>query len=183
MYAQHVDKIFPPYRGLKMMTDAFENNRREDKTKTIQERFESEFTKSDGCWEWEASKRGAGYGQFGISGRQQYAHRVAYQLYVGEIPEGLCVLHQCDNRKCVNPDHLFLGTQADNMRDCKNKGRHTRPDNSGEKNNHSKMTETQIIEIRAKYSEGATQSELAKEFGVSQANISDIVCRRTWTKI
>ena len=150
-------------------------------TGTIQERFEAKFTKSDGCWEWKAYKRRDSYGWFWFAGRIQLAHRVSYQLYVGEIPNGLCVCHRCDNPGCVNPAHLFLGTIADNMRDCNNKGRGT--DTSGEKNGHSKLIEAQVIEIRVKYANGATQVNLAKEFGVAQTTISNIVCGCTWTRI
>ena len=150
--------------------------------KTIQERFEAKFTKSDGCWEWNAGKRN-GYGAFWIAERRQYAHRISYRLYVGEIPAGLCVCHRCDNPGCVNPDHLFLGTQADNMRDCENKGRGVHCVMSGEKHGRSKLTAAQVVEIRAKYANGATQSDLAKEFGVSQQTISVIVRGHNWTKI
>ena len=152
-------------------------------TGTVQERFEAKFTKSEGCWEWNAYKDRVGYGTFRIAERHQMAHRVAYQLYVGEIPAGLCVCHHCDNPRCVNPAHLFLGTQADNMRDRENKGRGVFPGLSGENHGSAKLTEAQVIEIRAKYGEGARQVDLAKEFGVTQSIISMIVCGRVWTKI
>lgn len=149
-------------------------------TGTIQERFEDKFTKSDGCWEWNAYKNPKGYGAFSFNGRQRLAHRIAYQLYVGEIPDGLFVCHHCDNPRCINPSHLFLGTVSDNNRDRGNKGRGK--DQYGEKHCCSKLTSAQVIEIRAKYSEGTTQVNLAKEFGVGQAAISKIICGRTWTK-
>lgn len=150
-------------------------------TETIQERFEAKFTKSDGCWEWNAGKFPDGYGALRIAGRAQLSHRVAYQLYVGEIPDGMCVCHRCDNRKCVNPDHLFLGTQADNIHDCENKGRGVHLGLSGEKNANAKLVEAQVIEILAKHANGARGVDLAKEYGVSRANISLIVCGRAWT--
>ena len=149
--------------------------------KSIQDRFEERFIKSDGCWEWIAYKDGGGYGIIKIDGKKQKAHRVAYRLYVGEIPDGMCVCHRCDNPGCVNPGHLFLGTMADNMRDCENKGRRVHP--SGEKNGRAKLTEAQVVEIRVRYSEGDTQSELAKEFGVTQTAISHIVYGRNWPKL
>ena len=150
---------------------------------TIQERFESKFTKSDDCWEWGAYKDRDGYGTIWIAGRQQKAHRASYQLYIGEIPPRLCVCHRCDNPGCVNPDHLFLGTHADNAHDHVNKGRGFRPVMSGEKNVSAKLTEAQVIEIRARHSYGAKNVDLAKEFGVAQQTISMIVCCHNWTKI
>lgn len=152
---------------------------------TIQERFEAKFTKSDGCWEWNAGKGGHGYGVFVIIGKNQYAHRVAYQLYVGEIPASLYVCHHCDNPGCVNPAHLFLGTHNDNMRDCKNKGRGIGKSSgaSGEKHRSAKLTNAQVIEIISLHSEGARNVDLAKEFGVTQPTISKIVCGHNWTKI
>lgn len=153
--------------------------------RTILERFEAKFTKSDGCWEWGGSKSRSGYGGFMVAGRKQLAHRVSYQLYVGEIPAGLCVCHRCDNRGCVNPDHLFLGTHTDNMRDCVNKGRRKIKwiDTSGEKRSRSKLNESQVIEIRTKHESGARGVDLAKEYGVSRPAISMIVRRHNWAKI
>tara|TARA_R110000772_G_scaffold184459_4_gene295479 strand:+ start:4970 stop:5431 length:462 start_codon:yes stop_codon:yes gene_type:complete len=91
------------------------------------ENFEKKFERSEGCWEWQASLMHKGYGQFGVEGKMKRAHRVSYTLYVEEIPEGLYVCHTCDNRKCVKPEHLFLGTPQDNMDDKIAKGRHKGP--------------------------------------------------------
>ena len=146
--------------------------------RTTLERFEDKFIKSIGCWEWRASKGNKGYGQFLINGQIRQAHRVSYQLYVGEIPEGLYVCHRCDNPGCVNPSHLFLGTQTDNMRDCENKGRGVHP--SGEQHYFAKLTEKQVAEIRARRNDGTTQTDLANEYGVSQPTISHIFCGDTW---
>ena len=91
---------------------------------TLEERFLAKVVKTDGCWKWIGATTSSGYGCIGLGRRRKLqAHRVSYELYVGEIPEGRMVLHRCDNPPCCNPDHLFIGTQTDNMRDAARKGR------------------------------------------------------------
>lgn len=150
-------------------------------TKTTQERFESNFIKSDGCWEWGASKDKKGYGRFRFAGRKQLVHRVAYQLYIGEIPSGMCVCHHCDNPSCVNPSHLFVGTQADNIRDRDSKGRGY--DRHGEKHGKAKLTASQVIDIRKRHGDGERDADLARQYGVTQTAIYCIVRYLSWTQL
>lgn len=91
--------------------------------RTVEERFWAAVDTTGDCWLWTASKAGNGYGKIMVNGRRIGSHRLSYILHYGEIPEGLHVLHTCDNPLCVKPAHLFLGTHADNMRDASQKGR------------------------------------------------------------
>jgi hypothetical protein len=136
------------------------------------------------CWLWSASVFAKlGYGMFYLGQRQLEAHRYSWELHNGEIPAGMWVLHRCDNRLCVNPGHLFLGTPADNVADCKKKGRQAR----GEKNSRAKLTEEQVREIRRRYERGWRTAQsggvLAREFGVSPSTISQIVRGKHWKHI
>jgi len=132
---------------------------------------------ADECWEWVAGKNRGGYGQFVFGGRQQSAHRLAWQFTYGHIPEGLCVCHRCDNPGCVNPYHLFLGTPADNSLDAARKGRMTR----GEAISHSKLTEDEVLEIRRLLTASEKiQRDIAKDFRVSDATISMIKTGKIW---
>jgi len=134
-----------------------------------------------GCWEWRAGRLKDGYGKAFLGGHW-LAHRLAYTVLVGPIPEGLNVLHHCDNPPCVNPEHLFVGTQSDNMRDCVAKSRMR--ENSGEANPHAKLTVTQVVEIRARCRPGrgspVNQTRLAEEYGITQAQVSAIVLGKSW---
>jgi hypothetical protein len=133
-------------------------------------RFLAALSVADDCWEWGSSKNARGYGRFGDgNGGWVIASRKAYELFVGDIPDGLCVLHSCDNPACVNPRHLFLGTHADNMADMRVKGRAS--SKPGSKNPNSKLTEQQV---RAIVSSPKLSPELAKEFGVTVQRINQI---------
>lgn len=159
---------------------------------SIAERFWSKVRKSDWCWVWIGQRSRYGYGVLEIarhvSGKRQRriykAHRISFTLYNGPIPDGFEVCHHCDNPPCVRPDHLFLGTHAENMRDMVRKGRHWlrhRPGQmQGERNPAATISEAQALEIRQMVSEGARQSEVARLFDVSISIVSRIVNRKTW---
>ncbi len=131
-----------------------------------------------GCMEWQGYIHKNGYGAI-CSGKRShsiYAHRAAWEIVNGKIPDGLHVLHKCDNRRCVNVDHLFLGTHDDNMADCVAKGRHSR----GESHYAVKLSTEQVRLIRERYAIGGiSQYALAREFGVTQTTIGHIVLGRT----
>jgi hypothetical protein len=132
-----------------------------------------------GCWLWIASALSgqAGYGGFARDHRRsQLAHHVAWELAYGPIPTGMFVLHRCDVRLCVRPDHLFLGTQQDNVRDRDRKGRAAK----GETHHHAKLTNADVMDIRARWAEGTTQVALATHYGLKLDQIAKIVHRRAW---
>lgn len=121
--------------------------------------------KASGCHEWTSVINRGGYGKFYFRKSQAPSHRVSYQLFVGEIPLGKHVLHRCDNRKCVNPEHLFLGSAADNVADMDGKDR---------RGTRSKLTEKDVEAIRFLLSERYSQQLIADKFGVSQTAVSRI---------
>lgn len=128
-----------------------------------------------GCWLWMGAATARGYGHMYFHGRFEKAHRIAYLLFRGEIPDGHHVLHKCDTPSCVNPDHLRVGTAKENIRDCMAKGRDRRGSfSSGEKHPHMKLTDQQVSEIRARKGGRGLGSALAREFGVGPSVISDI---------
>lgn len=140
-------------------------------------KFMAQVAKRDsGCWEWTGLIMDNGYGRVGVAGRLWSAHRYAYEQLVGPIPAGLCVCHRCDNRACVNPEHLFIGTHADNMADMVRKGRQT----LGSVNRGAKLTEEQVRDIRDRLHAGETRRCLAREFGVSSTAVDSIVSGKTW---
>lgn len=123
-----------------------------------------------GCWIWLRSKSHNGYGQMQIDGTMYRSHRVMYQNQVGDIPDGMIVCHSCDNRSCVNPNHLWLGTHADNIRDRDLKGRH---------NPFRKLTDDHVSEIHSLYSTGEYfQKDLGVIFGVTRRTINSVLSQR-----
>lgn len=138
------------------------------------------------CWEWRGAKKPNGYGNVRIDGRYLLAHRVAFELAVCAIPDGLMVCHSCDNPSCCNPRHLLLGTAAANFSDMLIKNRQDFQKNRavGEKNYNAKLTDDDVIAIRRKYkNKELNQYQLAEKFGVSQPCIGSIVRGETWRHV
>lgn len=173
---------------------------------TAPARFAAKFnTSNEGCWEWTARLTKDGYGQFRTGGKGSPnvpAHRVAWTLAYGDVPDGLLVLHRCDNRCCVRPDHLFVGTPADNSADMVAKARAASGSRNarfgakdfpqptrerrarGEHNGWARLTEDDVRVIREAYATGQwRQVDLAERFGTPQTNISRIVNRRAWAHV
>jgi len=153
-----------------------------DDMRTLEERFWShvDVKGDDDCWEWKA-KKVEGYGQIRLgsaSSGSELAHRVSYQLAYGPIPPGKIVCHRCDNRGCVNPAHLFLGSYGDNSRDMVEKNRSMK----GERHWNAKLTEAQVIAIRAEFIPGSTD-QLAEKYGVDRNTIEEIINHRRWIHV
>ena len=135
--------------------------------KSLKDRFEEKVKAMEsGCHEWQSTLHRGGYGKIWLETGQAPAHRVAYQIYKGEIPEDKWVLHTCDNRKCVNPDHLYLGTPKQNVKDM-----HDRRRNVG----RTKYSIEIVEKARAMYAEGRSQQSIADELGIHQTTISKFI--------
>jgi len=139
------------------------------------------------CWDWSGCVQSNGYGRVTYKRKTMGAHRLSYLAFKGEIGEGLDVCHKCDNRACVNPNHLFTGTRKQNMEDCVIKNRQAKgdklPDLRGEKTHLSKLKEAEVLEIRRLKLLGEATANLATMFAVSQDNIRCIIRRDTWRHI
>lgn len=153
----------------------------------LDERFWSKVdtTTPSGCWEWTAYRNPKGYGRFqtGTAEGPRFAHRLSFEAAKGRIPAGKMVLHKCDNPRCVNPDHLWLGDNKANMADCKKKGRYYRDGPlrpRGEKHGRSKGTTKSIIAIRRAYISGTSLDEIARRFSVKPTFVQDVVYGRVW---
>jgi HNH endonuclease len=154
------------------------------------------------CWEWQGSVTNAGYGKIRSGNKHLATHRLSYELFKGEIPEGKLVCHSCDNKLCVNPDHLWLGSQKENIQDAKKKGilpkqfgrKHSeetlkklkfrkRPDKRGEKHHLRKLKNDDVFKIRELLEQGLTQTEISKIYEVSSSVISNIKRKKSWSHI
>lgn len=148
--------------------------------KTAVDRFlgKVERIPMSGCWVWLGFVTKDGHGKFFLRGVMPTAHRCSWMLFRGEIPSGMCVLHKCDVASCVNPDHLYLGTNDDNVRDRVVRGRSAPVDKENAPN--SKLTQEKVDEIRKRYETGDTQAALSSMFQISRSQVGNIVNRRQW---
>lgn len=148
-------------------------------------KFEQRILRGDGCWLWQGSKLPRGYGKFHPALRVNiYAHRFAWELeHDRSVPEGLDVMHSCDNPSCVNPAHLSAGTRDDNMQDCAAKGRSVSRPPRGEVHRDHVLTADDVREIRAARAGGTAVRTLVQRYGVSDTRIRKIVARRAWRHV
>lgn len=148
---------------------------------SIRSRFYEKIliTDKNGCMRWIAGKFPNGYGCFKLNGKSVGAHRLSYQIHKGDIPPEMCICHKCDNKWCVNPLHLFIGTINDNVQDKVKKGRSV----FGSKNGRTKLTEKDVIEIRKEINEGIDQRIIAKKYKIGQTTVSHIKQNQTWRHI
>ena len=155
------------------------------------ERFWSkvDIRNTDGCWNWIASKNKKGYGEFYLKNVPHlHAHQISWMIVRGNISNGMCVLHKCDNPSCVNPTHLFLGTNQDNVNDKMTKGRwkskflygKNHPQH-GTNSKFNKLSDSDVLKIRELKAQGNTLRGLAKQFGVSHGVINNIIQKRKWS--
>lgn len=143
----------------------------------VKERFWSkvDIKGPDECWNWKAGKNESGYGHFWLDQHNVKAHRVSWLLSNGDIPDKMCVCHKCDNPSCINPSHLFLGTNNDNVKDRNKKNRQYRA--QGERHGRSKLTTAQVIEIR---SDARPSKVIAEAYNISNNYVYDLKSKKRW---
>jgi HNH endonuclease len=132
----------------------------------------------NGCIEWTGCRTTSGYGRITIGYITKRVHRVSYEFSIGPIPSDMCVLHRCDNPPCLNPDHLFLGTNKENTHDMLAKGRHNPP--VGERNGNTKLTPQQVLKIRV---DTRSCAAIAEEYGISTSMVWNIRTRKAWKSL
>lgn len=150
--------------------------------KTTEEKFWEKVDKGSGkkeCWNWNSGLTKAGYGQFHCDGRNTRAHRYSYELHHGPVPKGKFICHTCDNERCVNPDHLFLGIPKDNSDDMVQKDRQSK----GSKRYNAKLTEKDVKVIKRRLLKGEKPRIIAEDFGVDPTTISAINKGRNWKHV
>jgi len=154
---------------------------------TAKERLLSSVNTIDpnSCWEWLKRINLGGYGSIGINGKTCLAHRISYEIFKDKIPDNMLVCHSCDNRKCINPDHLFLGTYKDNCQDMIKKGRNRLPigKDHWHFNNGIKLCKNNVIKIKEKLKNGTSALKIALEFNVTSHTIYGIKNGKTWRHV
>jgi len=154
----------------------------------LPERYWSKVKKTDGCWEWQGARHQHGYGLYFMNRErgQQRAHRVSYEDALGPIPKGAYVCHRCDNPACVRPEHLWLGSQAENLADMRAKGRHFSPFKGqlqvGSLNRYAKLTEDDVRAIRLMAPQ-YTRKDIAAKYGLTVSNVQYVLTRKTWKHV
>jgi len=149
----------------------------------IIKRFLSKIKKDGQCIIWTGNTDSYGYGLMRIGKGREKAHRLSFKIHNGEIPKNMCVCHACDNPLCVNPLHLWLGTQSENLKDMKSKGRASGFKGKGESRYQSRLKENDILQIKGLSFEGLNRSSIARIFGVAPGTISAVVRNKTWTHV
>ena len=151
----------------------------------VKEKLAAHSISESGCWEWSGTKSSDGYGELSIScfgdKRKFRAHRISYAFFNGVDPKEKLVCHHCDNPACINPDHLFLGTHKDNMKDMRSKGREAPQD--GSNNANSSLTTYQAIKVMRAIQDGKSNTEIANVFGVKHSTISKIRRGKSWSEV
>lgn len=202
---KHVNVKIAPKKELKMKCEYCKNEYHKNtasKQCSLKCRLMIRIEKKGECWEWNRYVGERGYALLSYQGKMHNAHRLSYQIFKGNIPENLFVCHTCDNRKCINPDHLWLGTRRENIQDASKKGRlpggpghkpspdviekllkSRKPFPNGEQHPTSKLKKEDIIHIRKLLDEGIKQTDIAKKFNVCSGVISQIKHKRTWSHV
>lgn len=159
------------------------------------DKFQQRIIKTDGCWTWKGAKNLKGYGHLWVKGKNIGAHRISYMLYKGDIPNGMVICHRCDNPTCVNPDHLFLGTQKDNISDRDQKGHTAKGDRSGKKtkperiargenNGSTKLTTHDVLTIRDLWDRRKfSQRAIGRMYDIHHDTVWRIVNRKNWDHV
>lgn len=145
------------------------------------ESFWSRATRGDGCWEWQGGRDRDGYGKVSYKKKDHQAHRLAWELTYGAPPADQCVCHRCDNRRCVRPDHLFLGSHRDNYLDAISKGRPMSKLRSGGQHHKSKISVEKARQIKARVAAGESQKSIAADMGVSTQTVFIVLSGKHWT--
>jgi hypothetical protein len=184
LFCDQCRREFRVYRSQRRSTKIFCSRTCQDtaRRQTAEDRLWSHTKKGDGCWLWTGHLNRFGYGRIRrgtVADGQVFAHVLAWESHFGSVPEGLHVLHRCDVPSCVRPDHLFLGTIAENNRDCAEKGRNAR----GEKMKWAKLTALSVTMMRHEYVAGASKAELGRRYGVSEATVRSAISGKSWRHV